>query len=75
MLTADNRAMMRRFGSVVAWTAEALAVAACAMLVACGQKGPLIGVKPPPPPVAADVAPDAAIAIPDSVPASAPAPR
>jgi predicted small lipoprotein YifL len=45
------------------------------MLAACGQKGPLIGVKPAPPAIAADVAPDAAVAVPASVPASTPVPR
>jgi len=45
------------------------------MLAACGQKGPLVGVKPMPPAVAADVAPDAAVAVPAAVPASAPGSR
>jgi hypothetical protein len=45
------------------------------MLAACGQKGPLIGVKPAPPPIVSDLAPGAAIAVPASVPASAPAAR
>ena len=67
--------MSRRFGSVVATAAPALGGAALAMLAACGQKGPLIGVKAAPPPIASDVAPDAAIAVPASVPASAPASR
>jgi predicted small lipoprotein YifL len=52
-----------------------LGAGAFALLAACGQKGPLIGVRPAPPAVAADVAPDAALAIPDSLPASAPARR
>jgi hypothetical protein len=45
------------------------------MLAACGQKGPLIGVKPAPPPIVSDLAPGAAIAVPAAVPASAPAAR
>ena len=67
--------MSKRFGSVVATAAQVLGAAAFAMLSACGQKGPLIGVKPAPPQIAADVAPDAATAIPASVPASNPAQR
>ena len=75
MLTVDNRAMTGRLGSVVASAWRVLGAGAFALLAACGQKGPLIGVKPAPPPVAADVAPDVALAIPDALPASAPAPR
>jgi predicted small lipoprotein YifL len=45
------------------------------MLAACGQKGPLIGVKPVVPAAAGELAPDAAIAAPASVPASTPAQR
>jgi predicted small lipoprotein YifL len=67
--------MARCFGSVVAAAARTLGAAAFAMLAACGQKGPLIGVKPAPPPVVSDIAPDAAIAVPAAVPASAPASR
>jgi predicted small lipoprotein YifL len=67
--------MSRRVGSVVAATAQALGATAVAMLAACGQKGPLIGVKPAAPPIVSDVAPDAAIAVPASVPASSPASR
>jgi predicted small lipoprotein YifL len=64
--------MTGRVGSVVARASRVLGGAALALLAACGQKGPLIGVKPPPP-IAADVAADAAL--PDSLPASAPATR
>jgi predicted small lipoprotein YifL len=64
--------MSRRYGSVVPGAARALGGAALALLAACGQKGPLIGVKPAPPAVAADVAPGAATAIPAAVPTSAP---
>jgi predicted small lipoprotein YifL len=67
--------MSRRFVSVVATAARVLAGAALAMLAACGQKGPLVGVKPVPPPIVSDVAPDAAVAVPASVPASTPASR
>jgi hypothetical protein len=62
----------KRFGSVVPSAACALGGAALALLAACGQKGPLIGVKPAPPPIAADVAPDTATAIPAALPTSAP---
>jgi predicted small lipoprotein YifL len=64
--------MSRRYGSVVPGAARALGAAALALLAACGQKGPLVGVKPSPPAVAADVAPDSATAIPAAVPTSAP---
>ena len=67
--------MIRRSGSVVAAAARVLGAAAFAMLAACGQKGPLIGVRPLPPPIVSDIAPDAAIAVPAAVPASAPGPR
>jgi predicted small lipoprotein YifL len=67
--------MSRRYGSVVPSAAGALGAAALALLAACGQKGPLVGVKPSPPPIAADVAPDSATAIPAAVPTSAPGPR
>ncbi|MBV9892357.1 MAG: lipoprotein [Rhizobacter sp.] len=66
--------MSRRYGSVVPSAARALCSAVLALLAACGQKGPLVGVKPSPPTVAAEVAPDSAIAIPAAVPASAPGP-
>ncbi|MGZ8261184.1 MAG: hypothetical protein ACXWUL_11680 [Caldimonas sp.] len=64
--------MMRRFGSVAAAAAPMLGAAALAMLGACGQKGPLVGVKPAPPPIVTEVSPAASLAVPASVPASAP---
>jgi predicted small lipoprotein YifL len=67
--------MIKRVGSVVAWIARAFGLAAFAFVAACGQKGPLIGVKPAAPPIVRDVAPDASIAVPASLPASASAPR
>ncbi|HEY2558553.1 MAG TPA: lipoprotein [Caldimonas sp.] len=67
--------MSRRFGSVVATAERMLGAAVLAMLAACGQKGPLVGVKPAAPAIAADVAPDAAVAVPASVAASNPVPR
>jgi len=59
----------------VATAARSLGAAALAMLAACGQKGPLIGVKPTPPAIVPNVAPDAAADVPAARPASAPAPR
>jgi predicted small lipoprotein YifL len=67
--------MSRRYGSVVPDAARALGGAALALLAACGQKGPLIGVKPAPPPIAAEVAPGTATAIPAALPTSAPGAR
>ncbi|HEY3635162.1 MAG TPA: lipoprotein [Caldimonas sp.] len=64
--------MGKRAGSVVATAARALATMAFALLASCGQKGPLIGVKPVAPAAVPNLSPDPSFAAPETAPASAP---
>jgi hypothetical protein len=64
--------MTKRTGSVVASAARVLATSAFALLASCGQKGPLIGVKPVAPAEVPNLSPDPSFANPQALPASAP---